>query len=196
MDTIMGNVRTAGAYVFYNDLFVFQVGPTKKGNKLGVVRLGGHREKGEEALETAEREVMEEAAMQITPVDSPVTYLLNNWDEKGGTVQLKEQINPVLIKGNQKEGFTVMYMSFAESKPMPSSESKGILMLSPKEMEVICNQTITLNELIQQKGRAILTEGFNKDLVLEPFPQLLFLSKLLKQKPGYLKTLLQNWEED
>lgn len=30
MDTIMENVRTAGAYVLYNDLFVFQVGPTKK----------------------------------------------------------------------------------------------------------------------------------------------------------------------
>lgn len=196
MDTIMENVKTAGAYVLYNDLFVFQVGPTKKGDKLGVVRLGGHREKEEEALETAKREVMEEAAMQITPINSPITYLLNNWNEKGSTIQLKEQINPVLIKGNQREGFTVMYMSFAEGKPEPSSESKGILMLSPKEMEVICNQTITLNELIQQKGRAILTEGFNKDLVLEPFPQLLFLSKLLKQKPRYMNTLLQNWEED
>lgn len=35
------NVRTAGAYVIYKNLFVFQVGPTNKGDTLGVVRLGG-----------------------------------------------------------------------------------------------------------------------------------------------------------
>ncbi|GGP11816.1 NUDIX hydrolase [Oceanobacillus neutriphilus] len=190
MDTIMENVRTAGAYVLYNGLFVFQVGPTKNGGKLGVVRLGGHSEAGESPLETAEREVMEEAAMQINLVDSPVTYLLNNWDETGSIIQPMEKINPILIKGNQEEGFTVMYISFAESKPKPSSESKGILLLSPKEIEFICNHRITLNGLMQQSGQAILTEGFNKELILKPFPQLLFLSKLLKQEPGYMKALL------
>ncbi|GEN86076.1 DNA mismatch repair protein MutT [Oceanobacillus sojae] len=196
MDTIMENVRTAGAYVLYNDLFVFQVGPTKKGNNLGIVRLGGHREAGERPLETAEREVIEEAAIKINPIDSPITYLLKNWDEKGSTIQPEEEINPFLIKGNQKAGFTVMYMSFAEHKPKPSSESKGILMLSPKEIEFICNHKVTLNELVQQKGKAILTEGFNKDLVLEPFPQLLFLSKILKQKLSYMNTFFQNLRKE
>lgn len=48
-------IRTSGAYVLYKGSFVFQFGPTKKGDKLGVVRLGGHRENKEMALETAIR---------------------------------------------------------------------------------------------------------------------------------------------
>ncbi len=37
----------------YKNLFVFQVGPTSKGDTLGVVRLGGHKEADETAVETA-----------------------------------------------------------------------------------------------------------------------------------------------
>lgn len=47
MEYVLGNVRTSWAYVLYNGFFVFQVGPTKNGDKLGVVRLGGHRENEE-----------------------------------------------------------------------------------------------------------------------------------------------------
>ncbi|WP_372708536.1 hypothetical protein [Bacillus sp. CDB3] len=63
MIDINRNVRTSGAYVLYNNLFIFQVGPTSKGDTLGVVRLGGHKEYDETAIETAKREVKEEAAM-------------------------------------------------------------------------------------------------------------------------------------
>jgi len=59
------NVRTSGAYVIYKNLFVFQVGPTNKGDTLGVVRLGGHKEDEETAVETAKREVREEATIDI-----------------------------------------------------------------------------------------------------------------------------------
>lgn len=54
------NVRTSGAYVLHKNLFVFQVVPTKRRDRLGVVRLGGHREGDETSLETAKREVYEE----------------------------------------------------------------------------------------------------------------------------------------
>lgn len=43
-------VNTAGAYILVNDLFVFMVGPNQE-NDLCVVRLGGHREHDETALE-------------------------------------------------------------------------------------------------------------------------------------------------
>lgn len=32
-------VKTSGAYVLFRGLFIFQVGPTKEADKLGVVRL-------------------------------------------------------------------------------------------------------------------------------------------------------------
>ncbi|SEP55705.1 NUDIX domain-containing protein [Piscibacillus halophilus] len=73
----INNARTAGGYVLYHGLFVFQVGPIKEGDKLGVVRLGGHRESEEAALEAAQREVYEEASINMIPIHSPETFHLN-----------------------------------------------------------------------------------------------------------------------
>ena len=92
------NVKTSGAYVLYQGRFIFQVGPTKKGDRLGVVRLGGHKEFEETALETARREVLEEANMKITAVNAPITYHLNEWDSNASIIKLKEEIAPILVK--------------------------------------------------------------------------------------------------
>ncbi|HLZ62576.1 MAG TPA: hypothetical protein VKR06_36995 [Ktedonosporobacter sp.] len=51
--------KTAGVYVNVAGFFVFQVGLTSAGDKLGVVRLGGHREGDESAWECATREALE-----------------------------------------------------------------------------------------------------------------------------------------
>ena len=76
------NFRTSGAYVLYRGRFVFQVGPNKDNSALGIVRLGGHREKNETALETAKREVWEEAGVHIDVIDSLDTYHFQEWDDK------------------------------------------------------------------------------------------------------------------
>ncbi|MEK4710754.1 MULTISPECIES: hypothetical protein [Bacillus] len=104
---------------------------------------------------------------------------------------MNEEVNPILIKGNKKESFTVMYIAFTDNEPKPSSESKGLLLLSPKDVELICSRQITLNEFIKQNGLAKIKENFNKDLVLEPFPQLLFLSRLLKQELDNMKNFIK-----
>jgi len=196
MDYILENIRTSGAYVLYNGFFVFQVGPTKNGDKLGVVRLGGHRENEESPLDTAIREVFEESAIKINPVNSPVTYHLNSWNEKANNVQMTGEVNPILIKGNEEESFTVMYISLADNEPRPSSESQGLLLLSPKDIELICSRQITLNEFSNQNGLAKIKENFNRDLVLEPFPQLLFLSKLLKQQPEHIVKFIERSKQE
>lgn len=86
------NVVTAGVYVKTNGLFPFQVGPTKSGTTLGVVRLGGHRENGETGWECASREAFEEATLRLTPIKPPATY----WYEASD--------NPELIIGGWQEG--------------------------------------------------------------------------------------------
>lgn len=191
MNYVMEDVRTSGAYVLYNGFFVFQVGPTKNGDKLGVVRLGGHRENKESPLETAIREVLEESAIKINPINSPVTYYLYDWNEKANKIELNEEVNPILIKGSKVESFTVMYMATADNEPKPSSESKGLLFLPPKDVELICSRQLTLNEFLGQNGLAKIKENFNKDLVLEPFPQLMVLSKLLKQEPKVMEKFIK-----
>ena len=175
------NVITSGAYVLYQGLFIFQVGPTKEADSLGVVRLGGHVESNESPLETAAREVLEEASMKIKPITSPITYHLSDWGSKPSIIQLNEEIAPILVKGNKQEPLSIMYLSYSDSEPVPSSETNGLLLLSPEDVQFICNNKITLHEFIKKNGKAILKGDIDGDLLLTPFPQLLFLSKLLKE---------------
>lgn len=137
----------------------------------------------ETALETARREVFEEASMKITPINSPITYHIIEWGNKPSIIRLGEEIAPILVKGNEQESLSIMYLFYSENEPNPSSETNGLLLLNPDDVHFICNNKITLNDFIKQNGKAILKGNINRDLFLTPFPQLLFLSKLLKEHP-------------
>ncbi|HDR7356045.1 NUDIX domain-containing protein [Bacillus wiedmannii] len=184
------NVRTAGAYVVYKNLFVFQVGPTSKGDTLGVVRLGGHKEGDETAVETAKREVKEEATIDIAILSSPCTYYKKNWDAQSKKIIVENEINPILIIDSRDETLSTMYMAYAENEPTPSSETNGLLLLSVNDIRLICSKEITLNDYIKQDGIAVLKEKMNKELILQPFPQLMFLAELLKKDPVLLQQFL------
>ena len=183
------NVNTSGAYVLYQGFFIFQVGPTKDADQLGVVRLGGHKEFQETALETAKREVFEEASIKITPINSPITYHINEWGNQPSKIRLDEEIAPILIKGDEQESLSIMYLSYTENEPIPSAETNGLLLLTPEDIHYICNNKITLNDFIQQNGLAKLKGNINRDLFLTPFPQLKFLSTLLKENSDWLSVM-------
>lgn len=184
------NVRTSGAYVMYKNLFVFQVGPTSKGDRLGVVRLGGHKEDEETAVETAKREVREEATIDITILSSPSTYYKQNWNAQSKKIKVENEIDPILIIDSPDETLSIMYMAYSENEPTPSSETNGLLLLSVSDIRLICSKAITLNDYIKQGGIAILKEKMDKELILQPFPQLLFLAELLKEDPVLLQQFL------
>lgn len=177
------NVRTSGAYVMYKNLFVFQVGPTSKGDTLGVVRLGGHKEADETAIETAKREVKEEASINITILNSPTTYYKENWSAQSKKIKVENEVNPILIIDSPDETLSTMYMAHAENEPTPSSETNGLLLLSVNDIRLICSKEIRLNDYIKQGGIAILKEKIDKDLILQPFPQLMFLAELVNYPP-------------
>ncbi|HDR6278104.1 MULTISPECIES: NUDIX hydrolase [Bacillus] len=181
------NVRTSGAYVMYKNLFVFQVGPTSKGDTLGVVRLGGHKEADETAVETAKREVEEEASIDITILNSPTTNYKENWNAQSKKLKVENEINPILIIDSPDESLSIMYIAYSKMLPKPSSETNGLLLLSLNDIELICTGKITLNDYINQGGVAILKEKMDKELILQPFPQLMFLSELLKEDPVLLQ---------
>lgn len=186
------DVRTSGAYVLYKGLFIFQVGPTKDGDKLGVVRLGGHREGNETALATAKREAFEEAKVNIIPFNSKNTFYLKEWNDEPARVKVNEPISPILIKGSGEASYTVMYLSYALTKPIPSSETKGLMLLTPASIDLICNDAITLNAYHKLDGISILQADIDHNLVLEPFPQLIFLSKLLKKETELMNSYIKN----
>jgi hypothetical protein len=188
------HVRTSGAYVIYKGLFPFQVGPTRKGDKLGVVRLGGHREEDETAQETAIREVFEESSMIIKLVNSPITFFKNDWNESAVKIQSSEDIAPILIKGTDQTAPTTMYLAFSNTAPVPSSETCGLLLLSSKDISLICKHKITLEEFIEQGGKALISQEINLGLNLEPFPQLLFLAELFEKEGSLMAQFLKGIE--
>ncbi|MCQ6529996.1 NUDIX hydrolase [Bacillus mycoides] len=190
MIDINREVRTSGAYVLFNNLFIFQVGPTRKGDTLGVVRLGGHKENNETAVETAKREVKEEAAIDITILSSPSTYYKENWNAQSKKIKVENEVAPILIIDSPYETLSIMYIAHSENEPNPSSETNGLLLLSVSDIRLICSKEITLNDYIKQGGMAILKEKMDKELILQPFPQLLFLAELLKKDPVLLQQFL------
>nr|EEK64572.1 NUDIX hydrolase [Bacillus wiedmannii] len=174
----------------YKNLFVFQVGPTSKGDTLGVVRLGGHKEADETAVETAKREVKEEASIDITILNSPTTFYKKNWNAQSKKIKLENEINPILIIDSPDKSLSIMYMAHAENEPTPSSETNGLLLLSVNDIRLICSKEITLNDYIKQDGIAVLKEKMNKDLILKPYRQLMFLAGLLKEDPVLFQKFL------
>ncbi|GMR66404.1 MULTISPECIES: NUDIX domain-containing protein [Bacillus] len=184
------NVRTSGAYVIYKNLFVFQVGPTSKGDTLGVVRLGGHKESDETAVETAKREVKEEASIDTTILNSLTTYYKENWNAQSKEIKVENEVNPILIIDSPDESLSIMYVAYSKMLPKPSSETNGLLLLSLNDIELVCTGKITLNDYINQGGVAILKEKMDKELILQPFPQLMFLAELLKEDPVLLQQFL------
>ncbi|HEQ3527135.1 MULTISPECIES: NUDIX domain-containing protein [Bacillus] len=184
------NVRTSGAYVMYKNLFVFQVGPTSKGDTLGVVRLGGHKEADETAVETAKREVREEATINITILSSPSTYYKENWNAQSKKIKVENEINPILIIDSPDESLSIMYVAYSKMLPKPSSETNGLLLLSLSDIRLICSKEITLKDYIKQGGIAILKEKMDIDLILQPYPQLMFLAELLKEDPVLFQQFL------
>lgn len=184
------NVRTSGAYVMYKNLFVFQVGPTSKGDTLGVVRLGGHKEADETAVETAKREVREEATINITILSSPSTYYKENWNAQSKKIKVENEINPILIIDSPDESLSIMYVAYSKMLPKPSSETNGLLLLSLSDIRLICSKEITLKDYIKQGGIAILKEKMDIDLMLQPYPQLMFLAELLKEDPVLFQQFL------
>lgn len=180
---IIEKVKTVGAYVLYNGLFPFQVGPTKKGDTLGVVRIGGHREKNEPIFETARREVFEETTMDITPYISPKTFFYKNVNENPVDIKIDSEIPPIFIIERDDQSLSVMYLAYSETAPIPSSETKGLLLLSPKEIHHICNSKLTLRDYLIAGGKYLFKDNIPENMILQPFPQLNLLSKLLNEEP-------------
>jgi hypothetical protein len=85
---------------------------------------------------------------------------------------------------------SVMFLAHAEGLPKPSSEVKGLLMLTQEEIHRLCQEPLTLEQYLGGGGKAVSSAEFDTRLVLEPFAQLRLLSKILdmqsetKAQPG------------
>jgi 8-oxo-dGTP pyrophosphatase MutT (NUDIX family) len=162
---ILKSIKTVGAFVLYKDKLVFMIGPDNTGNKLGIVRFGGHIEENEDIFLALEREIMEEAAINITLVSSPVTYYKSKWEQDffdiSEDTQLK--IKPIIVKGDE-DRTTALFLSYADQEPKPSAETYGAIFLNEREILDICTKKISLHEFLASDGKIIQQINLDYDM--------------------------------
>lgn len=185
-------INTAGAYVCIDGYYLFAIGIRPYNGHIPIVRLGGHREGHETGWQCAVREVYEEASLHIRPLGLQMTYAAD-WDHIEKALQeiqwqicIEQEPGPILVVTYHRENsmhLSVMYLTQAEGLPNPSSEVKGLLLLTQQEIHRLCQESLTLGEYLNRGGRAILNAEFDTTLVLEPFAQLRLLSRILGLQP-------------
>lgn len=178
-------VTTAGAFVWTRGRLAFMVGPNAKGDRLGVVRLGGHCERGETSQTCAAREVMEEATMAIRLLHPPVTYFagapLRLPGEPLPTIDWPDKPAPVLVTQRADTSLAALYLAVSNDPPVPAAESQGILLPDRDWFHRICTERLTLEEYLAGGGQAVLRTAMDRRLVLEPSYQLRLFDRLLEQ---------------
>ncbi|MCC7370753.1 MAG: NUDIX domain-containing protein [Chloroflexi bacterium] len=191
-------------YMMLDGRFLFMVGPTPAGDRLAVIRLGGHREGNESAWDCAAREVLEESGLTISPRVPPCTYWLQlgrhdpgltvpprcDWRPSGSDASHVDAPTPFLIvqgSGAEVGQLSAMYLVDAEGTPAPTHEAPGLLLLRPPEILKLVEQPMTLGAYLSDGGQAIFQEPLPELLPLEPFLQLRVLATLLPHHPQILR---------
>lgn len=157
-------VQKAGAFVLTNKRMAFMMGPTADQSALAIVRLGGHREGAETAWECTQREVLEETQMRITPLTPSITFHCPNT-----RFDIEIELEPIakfqntgieprpLIVGHQNsvQSITPIFLASSDDEPVPSMETKALMLLTRKDVIRLCSETITLDEFRSLGGKVL-----------------------------------------
>ena len=164
-------------------------------DRLGVARLGGHREEGENAWSCAAREVLEESTLRIRPLVPPATYWIGpEQDERSMVVAPWPTAPagaavPLLVGWRARPGggmgriLSVTYLAEGEGTPLPAAETQGLLLLRPDEVRAVARGQLTLGALLEAGGKAVFRTALPTGLPLEPLTQLRALALLLDRHP-------------
>jgi 8-oxo-dGTP pyrophosphatase MutT (NUDIX family) len=179
-------VVTAGVYIDCAGRIPFAFGPTPTGDALTVIRVGGHREPGEAPWETAVREAREETALAVTYVAPPATFLAARdltlspfaWDPDWGPAPLL-----IVPRGTAPDSpINLMYLARANGSPTPADNVRGLLLLTPAQVQRLVRSPGTLAAFRQAGGQALLQQPVDESLPLVPAVQAQLLAMLFEQR--------------
>jgi hypothetical protein len=164
--SVLNGFKTVGSFILYQDTLIFMIGPDNSGEKLGVMRLGGHIEENESLLQSLEREIKEEASVEINLINSPCTFYKKNWKDSNYydiTNNLHWDIKPLIIAGDKTRS-TAVFLSYTEEGPNPSSEACGIIFLKEDDIRDICSKKLCLKDFLNNGGKLIQQKEINYDM--------------------------------
>lgn len=190
---VLDAFKTVGTYILYEDTLAFMIGPDNSGEKLGIMRLGGHIEKGESYLQALEREVNEEGAIRVKLVSSTDTYYKTNWDDTNYckiTNDIAFDIKPLIVTGNIRRS-TAVFLAYAEEEPKPSSEAHGIIFLNKSEIKDICSKKLRLKDFLNNGGKLIQQKEIDYNMEMYAGVHLKFLYNLIENNNGLVQSYMK-----
>lgn len=179
---VLNSLKTVGSFILYQNTFVFMIGPDKSGEKLGIVRLGGHIKENENYIQALKREIEEEASVKVKLINSPYSFYKRNWDDKCYyeiTDNMPLEIKPLIITGDEARS-TAVFFAYTEELPKPSSEAYGIILLKGNDIKDICSKKTCLKDFLKNGGTLIQQKEFDYDMEIYAGVHLIFLNKLME----------------
>ena len=182
--SVLNGFKTVGSFILYQDTFAFMIGPDNSGEKLGIMRLGGHIEENESLLQSLEREIKEEGSVEVKLLNSPCTFYKRNWDDSNYyeiTNSMMWDINPLIIAGDKTRS-TAVFLSYTEEEPKPSSEACGIIFLKENDIRDICSKKLRLNDFLNNGGKLIQQKEIDYNMEMYAGVHLTFFNRLIEDK--------------
>lgn len=180
----MRDVVTAGVILEYEARYVFQTGLNRARDALGVVRLGGHVEPGESAVECARREVREEGNTDASILAADMTW---SYEPNGESFDLKpfggetSHPAPVFVATMAPDfGLSVTYLAAPSNRPTPGAETQALLFLTLEDVNRLTTEVTTLGAFVEGGGLLDEVTALPKHLPLRPHGQLRALAELLR----------------
>lgn len=190
---VLGDFETVGSFIIYKDTLAFMIGFNQSGEKLRIVRIGGHIEKNESLIDALEREIKEEGDIKVKLIDSSTTFYKKSWeDEKYSEItnNIAWDIKPLIIIGDSRRS-TALFLSYAEKEPKPSSEAAGIIFLKENDIKDICSKRMTLREFINRGGKLIQQNELDYDMEICAGCHIEFLNRLIEDKPHFIQKYME-----
>jgi len=182
--SVLNGFKTVGSFILYKDTLAFMVGPDNSGKKLGITRIGGHIEENENLLQSLEREIKEEASIEVNLFNSTSTFYKRSWDDNNYSEISNDvvwDIKPLIIVGDEHR-LTAVFLSYAEEEPKPSSEACGIIFLKKTDIKDICSRKLSLKNFIDNGGKFVKQKEIDFDMEMYAGVHLTFLNRLIEDK--------------
>lgn len=154
--------------------------------------IGGHREEGESWTECAHREAMEEIGVDVELLPSEDTWVVSSEGEAQRII-LADEPRPMALyrmvhpQGAPRAGETyhiVIYRAVPIEPPaeLPIEEVRGIIALSPEQVEIGLQRKPTIAELVREGAEIVsLAEPVDTNIRIYPIGTAAALAVILRQ---------------